>query len=601
MDRTTRAGWPLRLYPLLLALFAGVPTATAQPPRTGTTPTLEAMPPELRVAALPGRRTASAGGRSFCPANVTPLGNADMRVGRLRDLVDLRGAVAGNGTFALQPQKLASIARLACAHGSDPNAAAWLTSYRQFLVNATALEDEAIDALLVAALHQTDRTFQLACSGVPHTGPNQNPRERAFAELLTNLCTGSNRSRPMEENVYWLDGGAGLERHRTPNLLRAMWVHVAIDGNRYGRADLVKPEFAIDTAGREASVIAFFLDDLGRLDLAAARRELDTYGMTADEKAFATVVLARVVVSATTFQQVLTTAFADDATTRHVVLETARAATEAYRVAASANEARLRAAWDVEQAFVARDRAPMSGCAAAMRGHFLAFARSLSPRSSAAAKTVVDSALGYVLTAALYRCEAGFEPTGGDGRALALATILERAAVQRGPRVAAYNAVAREAEVTRAANPSFGMRVNIDGLFGMISGDYDWTGTTAGSSSRGVRGVVETATRTGDAVRVVFRHETYQQPIYQCTPTGRIARIERDGTVRYEEHCVVVGHEPVDVTAAPVLLPADMAAAVRPGAFLEALAGSDDDDAYPLLVRESAEGPELAWYGVELR
>jgi hypothetical protein len=152
--------------------------------------------------------------------------------------------------------------------------------------------------------------------------------------------------------------------------------------------------------------------------------------------------------------------------------------------------------------------------------------------------------------------------------------------VQRGPRIGGYVAAARQAAIEIATNPSFRARIPVEGLF------------------PGIRAVVRTAAQRGDVLHIEFRTEIYQQPQLSCTPTGRIARIERDGTVRYEESCIVVGHTPVNVTPDPVDIPTPLARGISAGVHLEALASSSGPLAYPIHARPAAEADDAAAYGI---
>jgi len=146
----------------MVALGAGTTSAAAQP---ASALTVEAMTPDLRLAPLPGRRTANGFGRSFCSvaAAQEPLRTPDVRMGRMRDLLSLRALAGGEGRLDLNPAHLVTVARLVCQVGSDPNLGPWLVGYEQALINGLDLDDAALDALVAAALTQDGRRWSLPC------------------------------------------------------------------------------------------------------------------------------------------------------------------------------------------------------------------------------------------------------------------------------------------------------------------------------------------------------------------------------------------------------------------------------------------------------
>lgn len=573
-------------------------TLTASAGSAQPTPTVEPMPVELAVTPAPGRRRATAGGRAFCGLGlgVGSLRHSDLRATRLREHLALRRVAEGSGRLQFDPPHLAAVAALACHHYEDPNTGAWLSAYRQVLVNAFDLDDASIDALLGAATRQHGQRWEFACQN-PRMPVAVTPPQQAVTDMRTILCSGVERGGLAASLTYWIDGGTGLERSTTPHADRAAFVGQLV---RVARHSGIIPEVVVDPGSVEFIGQLLAYSDLEHIDVAGAARELAASGLGADERAFATAVVARIRVVALATKRAFDDALRADPALRRVFVEAPAAALRDYTAEASRHAEALRRAWDVEQAFLARDQAALARCTVPARRDLLGYLQGRTPASREQVMSAFDSPVGFALAAAVARCEFD-DPTQASGAVRALGDPLARVAVQRGPRVAMLMAAARQSAIEAQANPAFAYQVLVDRFFGAIPSDYDWTSFGSTGVARSAQGVVLQAVPRGDVVRVQFRADIRQEPIWRCTPTNRIARIERDGTVRYHEDCVVVGQRPVDVAPEPIEIPAELASGVAVGVFLEAVAVGEGRRAYPLAVRPDHTAPEAVVLGVPLR
>ena len=116
------------------------------------------------------------------------------------------------------------------------------------------------------------------------------------------------------------------------------------------------------------------------------------------------------------------------------VFDAADAAFDQWAEGYAANKDALEEAWALEDAWLTGRKSAMKGCATSLRSHFQDAATAAGVRSEQDVRALAASPTGYVLLAALYRCEAGL---GNDVNAAGLHALLKESATQRGPRTAA--------------------------------------------------------------------------------------------------------------------------------------------------------------------
>jgi hypothetical protein len=84
-------------------------------------------------------------------------------------------------------------------------------------------------------------------------------------------------------------------------------------------------------------------------------------------------------------------------------------------------------------------------------------------------------------------------------------------------------------------------------------------------------GIVEHIERLGATSKIVFKVEIERVPILNCTKSNRIRRIERNGDVTYEEHCVIQGWREQRSTPSPIEVPTWAAEGVAKGRYVVTL------------------------------
>ena len=577
----TRALW------LALALaFGPVAVATAQ--------SVEPIPADLRLAPAEGRRTAGPGGRGFCPARVEPLSASHLQANRLRGLLDLRKVAGGEGPWKLdQVRDLKEVATLACAHGSDPNTRGWLTSFRQLIVNATAADDRAIDALLGGALAEHDRRWSADCDGAPALGNGSPPDARLERQFLRELACDEGSRVSLGKVVYWVDriealGGGQLSVATRAGLVRQAlrtWSHREISAPAEVR---LGSGFAGWVAVR---------NDVAALDLDVARRELANSGLDATEQTLALMRIGRVRVAAEALGRAWTAAAAAEPVLAPLADELPRRLMESWRRDSAAHAEALGRAWAVETAWLSGRTA--QGCDEALQADLLAYLRQSPPADRDGLLEALERPVGYLLAAALFRCE---KELGHEGRALALHRLIGDFAPQRGPRMAALNALRQVAGAAAARSRSFVMPLVSFDPAGQIDDAEDWVYLPFDQGGSTERGVVRAVQNVPLGVRITFGTEQVTVDQRECTPTNRIRRIERDGRVVYEEDCRTVGQLTLSVTPDPVLIPSAFRGGIRPGAWLDAVRGlRDDERGYPIEVRSGPRGNPVALFGVPVR
>ena len=128
-----------------------------------------------------------------------------------------------------------------------------------------------------------------------------------------------------------------------------------------------------------------------------------------------------------------------------------------------------------------------------------------------------------------------------------------------GPRDAARKA----ATAVLAAN-----RGEIDGARDMTSYSrgFEFPDWRTGSREE-KRGVIQSVKASGDLVKVTFKKESWQEPIYSCRETNKIDGI-KDGKLVYRKNCRKTGSKTVKHHEQPIEFPARHASHLKAGQFL---------------------------------
>lgn len=117
------------------------------------------------------------------------------------------------------------------------------------------------------------------------------------------------------------------------------------------------------------------------------------------------------------------------------------------------------------------------------------------------------------------------------------------------------------------------------------------------------RGIVETATTEGDAVKVVFKSEKVKYE--ECAAhaeTGKIEGWDSSGRIIWEKECTKWVWKTATETPAPVSVPVRFAAGIKPGRYMYVVVYSSPGFAMPVAVHEKADAKSalVARNGVEL-
>ena len=81
------------------------------------------------------------------------------------------------------------------------------------------------------------------------------------------------------------------------------------------------------------------------------------------------------------------------------------------------------------------------------------------------------------------------------------------------------------------------------------------------------RGVIQSVKASGDVVKVTFKKESWQEPIYNCRETNKIDGI-KNGKLVYRQNCKKTGSKTIKHHEQPVEFPARHASHLKAGQFL---------------------------------
>lgn len=572
---------------------------------------VEAMPADLRVAPIAGRRaaTAQAGVPGYCAgATARPLRPNQLRATYLRTVMGLQHAATRTNSLELERATgFMAVAQLACAHGTDPNLRDWMQSWRQVMINATDLDDASLDQVLRAALSQTGRSFEVSCgtfagqSAVRREGGEGGAvggralrHEAMRADMLRSLACERAPLFEVDELAYWFDRGGGA-REEFPTLLRAGLVQTAL---RLGPAVIGRAwderGTTVEQRGRDLLAWLFVRDDVGAIDLAAARQELARSGIPAESQAMALVRVARIKLLAKAVGEAWRAVAAREPALAPMLESIPNRARDEYRREAQENRAGLDRAWAVEDAFLQQNTSAMQGCSAPLLSAFTQYAQRVGARDERSVRALFDRPVGHVLGAAIFRCELA---AGTPGHAWAFADMIKSSPIQRGERMAALQAVVRAVRQEVESNPRFPLDAGRLYLEAGARGGGDWIGDANSMSASTSAGVVASMRPQGDRVLLTFQQRRAIVPTFACTRSNRISRICRDGSVEYERDCVVNGQVEVDATSEPVAIPASMVGPIAVGTTVRAIRTLQRPEGFAIEVLSSAR-TQLAFMGV---
>ncbi len=559
---------------------------------------VEPMPAELRVAPLPGRRTATVTAPTFCAgATVAPLRSNQLRVNYLRTVMNLyRASTREQAPGFTVPTGFIAVAKISCAHGSDPAMRDWIQAWRQVIVNTTDLDDPTIDQILHGALAQTGRGYTVECGSFAPNVPTGLHHERLRADLLRSLVCDSAPLLPVDELVYWFDRGPA-ERDPLPQLVRGGLILAGLRLQMTLLRGWDEREVTVRIQGGELLKWIAVRDDVASLDLNAARRELTQTGLPPDAQAWAMMNLSRIKMFSRAVGAAWHAEAGRNAAIAPLLDAVPDAARDAWRQETAANAEGVQRAWAVEQSVLEHNRTGFEGCVAPLRNAFAQYAARAGVRTQQDVEALFSRPVGHLLGAALYRCE---REVGTAAHSTVFARLIVNATLQRGARLASIQAVVRAVAQAQEADPRFVLIAREMNVGNAVQFEDDWLTGANMQSSTECRGTVGSLRREGDRVHVTYRQEQVRVPTFNCTRSNRISRINRDGTVEYEQLCVVVGHVMEDATSPPVAIPAELASAVQVGTFLRATRGTNEVLGYPTEVRPTPAGALISYIGISL-
>jgi hypothetical protein len=119
------------------------------------------------------------------------------------------------------------------------------------------------------------------------------------------------------------------------------------------------------------------------------------------------------------------------------------------------------------------------------------------------------------------------------------------------------------------------------------------------------KGVIKSATKSGDFVKVTFAPDKHKMPKGECHPTNHILQFDGNGHPIYDQVCKFSGYVMVDFKPDPIQVPVAWAGGLKAGRFVEFATSRGTKAAprqsVPLRVYTDKTGSKLAaWMGFEL-
>jgi hypothetical protein len=256
-------------------------------------------------------------------------------------------------------------------------------------------------------------------------------------------------------------------------------------------------------------------------------------------------------------------------------------------------------------------RKALAGCEPALRKDFLGLLKTLKHDTEPQLeKELSDSIVGGLLLKRLILCMAG------DGDAMMSSVIdthIDHVRITRGPRHAAFFAAVDALNKIKDDRERF--PVNADNLprYWGLGDIKERTGElqrkraedSFGYALSAESGVIASATKSGDYMKVTFAPDKHKMPKGECHATNHILTFDGNGNPIYDQECKFSGYVMVDFKPDPIEVPMAQAGGVKAGRLIDFVTarGSKKAErpAVPLRVFADKTGAKLAaWLGFEL-
>lgn len=528
-----------------------------------------AQHPPWRVedaAAWPTRDTVVAGRPDWCAGY---QGTRDMSTD---DWIAETDRMLTQGGFS--DQNLGEIAAAACAKPDDKAMQKKVAGWRQRYLNVTGLTDKQDrEAMKFRAANPGDAwdTAQAAfCDQPAFKGTMQAQdattqddlseieREQSMIEPLKAAggCRGAAlaRSAMSHDWRWWIDG------HTAPSseVARVMNVLAALDTS--WTAEMI-PDLDDKRVMLAYAVVG---PDARRMDRAKFEQEIAAAPYTEIARIHAREAFARAKALADYMLWAYGAKAKADPTLKALLFDAGEAGWTGWEKDYATWQPAMDAAAAYEATFYGDDQRAKKGCSSALHANLARFVAAGKVTTGEDASKLLRTPVGYVLAETLLACDVREELWQQAARDAEMFRVQR---VQRGPRLAAWWAVFDALQQIDADHARYPIQLTDLGLppksplVAQVSGA--WANKL--SLDTDATGEIKAVTKSDGGVLVTFKRVTYQEVEDTCTQTNRIDGIDGNGAFIYHQSCTITGHHTVDATPEPVLVPADLAAGLRPG------------------------------------
>lgn len=459
----------------------------------------------------------------------------------------------------LTESNLSLVAQLSCDKHDDPKLTTLIDGARADYRRLLGLtEAELADAMrlrldpdaFASQIKQTCATLQ------PGAESSEQDKALLEAKRATLGCAGTVWNADWRRSTgdwgYWLD----RDGEPASEVGHVAYVEQCLDYS-YKR-DFPDPEY--DSAQRGYAKCGV---DARRLDKTRFENELAEMKISEASRQAARETFAR----AKLISDQLTTAFKakTDPAWKQILFDAPEKAFTDWQDAAAKWRTELDAVLAFEAKYYSPSKSATAGCGPALRAGWVKYLRAAKPKDAKQAEHVATyDPIGYLLASRLLACDHR------EGRSLLAAyegTLLSHARRHRGPRRAAQWAAVEAINDVQKDREKFPLSASSiapggDPMYGPVSN----VGNKIGYGENAYAEIKSVKKRSGGTL-ITFKTVKYQVDITTCTNTNRLRSVSSDGTLYWEQNCKSGGTEWRTSTEAPMLVPDEVAAGLKPSMF----------------------------------
>ena len=430
------------------------------------------------------------------------------------------------------------LAKAACDKPGDAEREKEIAGYKQgFQAEFGATDADFVQAmaLYIKEADALDAVQKEQCAALPPAAEGMADEERALAQAQLYFF-GCARE-PGDDVFFWLDRAQPTEIQRL----------TLVDRCLTGR------DPRTEQGDRVANTFALCLPDMRKVDRGKLEKELGGLKLNAYGRVTAIMSFGSIKAKSA-FLVAKWDGLAQKDEDWKRLLAAPDAGAKAWHQDFEAHKAAFAAVAQFEANAAKGSKKALTGCAAPLRKLFIDYLAGRKVKSIEEARSL--DAVAYPLAVALMRCDVA------EGRFLAASTAHglffanNATREQRGPRHAGYYATLAVLNEILADREKFPLdRLPYLPGTGRKVVEKAYSETFNQVSYDKAEGQIDKVKPGKETATVTFKTVKWKEPTYKCKRTNRIARIDSDGNIQYEENCKVTGHETKTSTESPVEVP----------------------------------------------